>query len=761
MGQDNDHRKAYKAMNGSLFKRHPYGTQTTIGKGEHLKNPSMEKIHAYFRTWYVPNNMALILAGDIDQDRTIALVDKYFGTWRPAPVPAFTFEPEDAITAPKAVEVKGPMAGWVDLAWRLPGAGSEDELMAELISGLLNNGQAGLMDLNLVQEQKVLSARAYANVMKDYTVLDLHAEPKQGQTLEQARDLLLEQLQLLGFGSFDGWLIEAVVNNYRQQRIRYYNESNRMRAAAMTEAFVLHKPWSDHVDHLDRMARITKQQVVDYVNKNLRMDNYVAVYKRTGEDPDVYKVTKPKITPVDVKREGSSAWRKQWDAVPSTVLAPVFVDYDKAIERAALKSGVPVARVANPTNDLFTLRYIFDMGTNNDRALALAVKYLPYLGTSAHSPADLKKEFFKLGLTYGVFASDDRVYVTLSGLEANLEQGVKLFEGLLADAQADPEALGELINDIEKERQDGLKDKRTILYTAMFNQARFGDSSPFKDQLSIAQMRALEPAVLLERIHGLTAYEHVVFYYGRKPMADVVALLDKEHKGAGTKEYPPERTYTEQATNANTVLFVDHDMVQTEMLLVSKAGALDASKLPYGALFNEYFGSGLSSIVFQEIREAKALAYSAHAAYTTPGRKEHAHYVRAFVGTQADKLGEACNTLLGLMNDMPTNEAQFQGAKEAALKVIASERVTKERIYWSWDNLQRLGLKEDVRRTNHERIPTITMADMKSFFDKEVKGRNYTFLVIGKEANVDFTALEKLGTLRRVTKEEVFGYGEQ
>jgi zinc protease len=200
-------------------------------------------------------------------------------------------------------------------------------------------------------------------------------------------------------------------------------------------------------------------------------------------------------------------------------------------------------------------------------------------------------------------------------------------------------------------------------------------------------------------------------------------LLNAKHKvPAKLKELPAPRVYTEQPTTGNTVLFVDHDMVQTEMLLVSKAGPFDVEKMPYASLFNEYFGSGLSSIVFQEIREAKALAYGASASYSIPSRKEDAHYVRAFIGTQADKLNDAVDAMLKLMNDMPQANEQFEGAKGSALKVIASTRVTKENIYWSWDAAQRRGLDYDVRKTNYERIPGITMEGMRTFFDKEVKG---------------------------------------
>ena len=275
-------------------------------------------------------------------------------------------------------------------------------------------------------------------------------------------------------------------------------------------------------------------------------------------------------------------------------------------------------------------------------------------------------------------------------------------------------------------------------------------------------MNAVPVKELTDRVHALTSYKHKVFYYGKRSPDEVATLLNAGHKTPATlKDYPAARVYTEQPTTGNTVLFVDHDMVQTEMLLVSKAGLFDKDKLPLASLFNEYFGSGLSSIVFQEIRESKALAYGASAAYTSPGKGNEAHYVRAFIGTQADKLGDATAAMLALMNDMPQDEVQFNGAKDAALKRIASERITKERIYTSWDALQRRGLDYDIRKESYDRIPGISLAEMKSFFDKEVKGRNYTFLVIGKESAMDMSVLEKLGPVRKLSKREIFGYDPQ
>ncbi len=768
MGQDNDYRNAYKAMYEALFKRHPYGTQTTIGTGEHLKNPSMAKIHAYFETFYVPNNMAIILAGDLDYDATIALVDEHFGAWKPKDVPLFQFDPEDALVIPEEVEVFGPMAAWVDIAWRLKGSGSDDEVIGALVAGLLSNGRAGLFDLELLQDQKVLAASAYAGTMHDHGVLSLRGEPRQGQSLEEVRHLLLGQIERLARGDFDDWLIEAVVNDQRQRRIRAWSDSNRARAGALTNAFITHRDWKEVLDLHDRMAAVTKQQVMDFARRHLGK-GHVVVYKRTGENKSAYKVPKPTITPVAIDRDAMSEWRTKWEEIPSARLEPVFVDYEKAISRSTLKGGVPLAHVANPSNDLFTLNYILDMGTDHDPALRLAVEYLPYLGTGRYTPADLQKELFKLGLNLGVNVGNDRLYVTLSGLEQNLGRGVELLEDLLADARPNADALTELINDIAKERQDQLKNKGYILNTAMLSYATHGPNNRLTDALSIAQMQAISPDELIGRIKGLSSYKHRVFYYGRKPVGEVKTLLDATHKvplstgreATALKEIPPARQYPELPTTSSSVLFLDHDMVQTDILLVSKAAPFDTTVLPYASLFNEYFGAGLSSIVFQEIREAKALAYSARALYTTPGREDEAHYVRAFVGTQADKLNDAVEALLALMNDMPMAGDQFNGAKEAALKVIESDRITRQNIYWSWESARRLGLDSDIRRMSYERIPAIGLQDLKSFFDNEIRGRKYTYLIIGRKAQIDFEALERLGPVRELTKKEVFGYDEQ
>ena len=757
-GQDSDQRKAFTAMAEHLYKKHPYGTQTTIGTGEHLKNPSMVKIHEFFDTYYVPNNMAVVLAGDLDYDATIAMVDKYFGGWKTKPVPAFTFQPEEPITAPDNVEVLGPMAEWVSLGWRFDGVKSTDGIMLDLIAGLLSNGQAGLIDLNLIQQQRVLNASAFAFESTDYSQFGMTANAKQGQTLEEARDLVLEQLGKLRDGQFEDWLIEAVVNDKRQAQTKFWNENNGLRASALTSAFILQKEWADVVDYHNRMAKITKPEVMAFAKRNLR-DNYVCVFKRTGEDKSTFKVTKPVITPIGINREGQSAWYAEWSKKPMTDLQPEFVDYDKSITRRTLKSKVPLAYIPNKSNDLFTLVMVQDLGTFSDPKLKLAVEYLPYLGTSKYTAAQLQQEFFKLGMEFTVQSGQDRNTVSLSGLEKNMPQGIALLEHLLADAQPNKEALGELVKDIGKVRANNKKNKGIIMNSALLSYARYGDKSPFKDILSAQELDVVTPDELIQRIKSLTSYKHRMFYYGSRPLDEVVTVLDKEHSPpAELKNFAQPAPYVELETTENKVYFVDYDMVQTELMLVSKSDAFDPAKLPYSTLFNEYFGSGLSSIVFQEIREAKALAYSANSQFSRPGKKEEAHYVRAYIGTQNDKLGDAVTAMLELMNNMPADGKMFNKSKEAALKQIASQRATKEAIYWSWESAQRLGLDHDINREVYTALQDASLEGLTTFFNKNIANRTYTYLAIGKESAMDMKALERLGPVTKLSLEQVFGY---
>lgn len=754
--QDNDERKSWDALQKGLFPSHPYGTQTTLGEGEHLKNPSMVNIHNYFNKYYVPNNIAICLAGDLDPDKTVAQIEKYFGDWQPKEVSPFVFETQPEYNEPVVKESFGPEQEHVLVGFRLGGGTTRDAMMLKLLSGILYNGQAGLMDLNLNQAQKVLSAGSFEAIMADYSTHVLSGEPREGQTLEEVKDLMLGQIKLIKKGEFDESLIEAVVKNKRLDQVKAY-ERNGPRADRFVEAFILGEDWKSVVNELDEMSKVTKEDIVKFANEKYK-NNYVVSYKRLGPDPNTLHVEKPQITPVVMNRDTQSVFVAKWDSVKTERIEPAFVDYKKEIGTQQLTNGIELSHVKNKFNELFELYYIFDMGSDNSRELALAVKYLPYLGTDKYSAADLQKEFFKKGLSFDVSSSKDQVYVSLRGLDESFEDGLKLFEHILASAQPDTQALKDLTAGILKERADAKRKKGMILNAGMVSYSKYGPQSSFTNILSEAELNALDAQKLVEQIKGLTGYKHRIFYYGKDGADKVKPLLEKYHVvPAALQDYPAAKVFPELETE-NKVYFCEFDMVQTELIMLSKGGVYNKELAPAISLFSEYFGGGLSSIVFQEIREQKALAYSAYAGYTTPRLKDESHYVIAYIGTQANKLPAAIDAMTVLMSDMPQVQRQFDDSRDAAMKIIENERIVGSSIFWTYETAKRRGLDYDIRKDVYANMETATVADLANFFNTQIKGKQYSYLVLGKKKEVDMKLLEKLGPVQELTLEQVFGY---
>ena len=754
-GQDEDARKLYYKVLEGLFPTHPYGQQTTIGTSEHLKNPSLEDINDYFDTYYVPNNMAVVLVGDLEFEPTIKLVDETFGKLEKKEVEHPVLPKEENIAGPVELEVYGPNSESLYLAYRSAGAGSDDEKMLTLIDMILSNSQAGLLDLNLNQKQLVQRSASEVIFNNDYGMQLLSGTPKGGQSLEQVQELLLEQIELIKSGDFDEWMLDAVINDLKLSRLREY-ESNTALATAYYDAFIHRQSWEDRVRFLEELRKIYKRELVEFANR-FYGDNYVVTYKRQGEDKNIVKVRNPQITPVMVNREAQSDYVTRFYGLPVEELKPVFVDFDAEIERKTLPNGLELSFVENPSNDLFSLNIIFDMGSDHIKKLGLAVGYLDYLGTDKLSAEDVRKEFYKLGISYGVSAGSERSYVSLSGLQESLPEGLKLLEDLWANAVADQESYDKFVNRILKARTDRKANKEEILWSGLWNYGRFGENSRLRNIFTAEELQAMDPNELVQLVKDLKSYQHRIFYYGND-LRSAEKALNLHHVIEKELAAYPEPVEYEEIETGGRVHFVDFDMVQTEMVLLAKTDKFDAGKLARAQVFNDYFGYNMSSIVFQEIRESKSLAYAAFAGYSSASEKDNSDYTFAYLGTQSNKLPQAVEAMMGLMNDMPEVEQLFEASRNSTLKKIAAQRITKSNIFWTYESLKRRGIDHDNRKEIYEEVQKMNLSDLRDFFDSSIKGNDYTALVIANKKDIDLKALSKLGEVRELDVDYLFNY---
>jgi predicted Zn-dependent peptidase len=756
-GLDEDDNKVWEAVFEGLFKNHTYGTQTTIGTIEHLKNPSMVEINKYYNKYYVPNNMAIVMSGDFDPDKVIVEIEKNFGSMAARPVAPYTFQPEAPITQKVVREVKGPKPANVNLAWHFAGAGSREADICTLLSGILYNGTAGLMDLNLNQAQKVLNSSDFFYPLKDYSLFAFSGEPKEGQTLEEVEQLLLSQIELVKKGEFPDWMMSAVLTDIKLKKTKDL-ENNNSRAGVMLEAFVNDIKWQGSVDMIERISKITKQEVVDFASKHFSANNYVVVYKRTGEDANVTKVEKPAITPVELDRENASPFVENVSKATPQPIEPKFLDYDKDIVKTAVKKNIPLLYNKNTENKLFEMYYKFDMGSNNDKVIPIAVKYIPYLATSDMSAAQIKQELYKLGCSFNVFCDNENIWISLSGLSDNFEKSVKLFEKVLSNPVVEEPIFKSLVGDIIKERSDNKLQKRLILNRAMSNYARYGSVNPFSYVLSDEDLNKLTAADIRTRIKNLTGFEHKILYYGPKESTELTSILDTYHNTPEKLNPVPPAHKFEEKTLDKTVYVVDYDMKQAEIIMLSNGESYNPTKVPLITLYNNYFGGGMSSILFQDLRESKALAYSTFSRYNEPNKLSKHYFNFSYIGSQADKLGEAMKGLSDLLNNMPKAEGSYTSAKESVLQEMRTQRITKGDIIFDYLKAQELNNKTDIRKDIFEKVQQYSFDDIKKFHEQTIKGKPTTTLVLGKKEGLDMKVLEQYGTVKFLTLQEVFGY---
>ena len=758
IGIAKDSRKLWESMSRMLFPTHPYGTQTTIGTQNHLKNPSITNIKNYFNKWYRPNNVAICMAGDFDPDKVIGIIYKYFGKWQPGnDVRQPEFPALKPITQPRDTTVMGLEAETLWMGWRFGKGNSLQVDTLAVIENILSNGTAGLIDLNITQQMKMLDAWAGAETLRDHSCFILAGTPKEGQSLDDVKALLLAEIEKLKQGQFSDDLLPSVINN---MKLRFYNslESNQARADMFVNSFINEEPWKQRVGRLNRISQMTKRQIVEFAQRHFS-NNYVVVYKRQGEDTTLKKIDKPAITPIPTNRHLMSQFVKDVQDTEVSPIEPRFVDFDNDLTLGKTKKNIPLAYVKNNENGRFTLAFYYELGTENNVRYSYAADYLDYLGTDKMTNEQIKQKFYKLACNYNISVGNRTLTVALNGLSENMPQALALLENLLKNAKVDQQAWEQFIQLEEKSRTDA-KLNQAENFSRLVNYGIYGAYNPARNLLSIEEMRQTNPQVLLNLLKNLADFEHTLLYYGPMSEQEVTAIVTKTHKtGKKFQPVPTAQHYTLQPTPSNEILIAPYDAKNIYMRMIhNEQKQWDPEEAAVKALFNEYYGGGMNTIVFQELREARGLAYNAYADYVEPSYIDQPEYFFTHIITQNDKMMDCIRQFHTILDTIPQSETAFKIAKDALTKRLASRRVTKFSLINAWLTAKRLDIDYDINQRIYKALPQLQLKDIVDFEQRSMARKPYRYVILGDEKELDIQSLQKIAPIRRITTEEIFGY---
>lgn len=750
------------AFNKQLFKHHPYGQQSVLGETEHLKNPSLIKMHQYYDTYYVANNMALILSGDFKAEEVMPMIAAKFGALKAGEVPKFPEYPEEPFKGREYVKgrytpVKAGLA-----AFRTVPLGHADEPALEVLNYLLtNDGQTGYLD-QLVLDQQLLAAQAFSMARLDHGAQLFIIVPKLvGQSVADAEEKVMSVLRRLRLGDFEDWQLAAAKSSLRRAFIEEM-EDPRRRALAVVNCFIEGRSWADVIAYNAKIAAIDKA-AVQAVAEKYYGDNYTILESKMGF-PKKEKLEKPGYKAPQPGPEAKSEYARYFESLPEGRPQARFVDFQADVIRRDLNGNAALHLVRNPLNDVFELRLRFGRGSRADRYLVQAATFMGLLGTDSLDSKAIKSAFSTLGTTYSIEAEDNATTIELHGFDYQLEASLALLQHLLDRAYAEQDKVAILIREAKTERRFTEKDPAEA-GRALAEYVRYGQQSEFLDQLSIKEVEALHADSLLKTFRTALQTACEVHYSGQRSIDEVADALN------GTLFRPDAPLLPTQAgvwvprepiaPEGRKVYFLPRkDAIQTQIYFQRDLGASSQEDAWLVDAFNEYFGGGMSALVFQEVREYRSLAYTAYCPIRSTEQAGGRRYLDGYVGCQADKTAEALQVMVGLITDMPQKPERIDAIRKAITQSAYTMRPSFRDLSETILDWQRKGYQEDPYAFRIPFYPGLTMERLYGFYQSKVQVKDpedgLAIMVTGDPKKIDRKVLALYGEVIEVKQEDVF-----
>lgn len=751
---DNKDRLLQREVNNLLFKSHPYGQQPTLGSIEHLKNPSIKAIENFFAKHYVPQNMAICISGDIDPENTLKVIEKHFSSWKNPeslrPEPQWDEQP---IKGREFVQVQYLGEVQLLLAFRTAPRHHPDYHALRLMDMILDNSVAGLINLNLVEKQEVRAAGCFPQNYNDHGVQFFYGIPKDGQTLEEAEGLILAEIEKLRNGQFEDWILPAVINDFKKKE-KEDRESNAKRVEMMRDTFLSFVEWEVTERAIEELEKLSKEDVVRVAKKYLG-ENYVAGF-RIDAQHELPSIEKPDIDPLKIDPDKESEFMRQVGSLPYEPFEPKFVEEGKDFKVVEVSPGIRLIHAGNPLNDLFTLEVRMEEGYRHQPLLPYVKRMLDRSGAGESSAENLKIEWYKLGTDFSFGIRDLLSSFGLNGLDENMESSLDLARQLLQSPRISSEKWEESKKIILSERDDEIKDPRA-LSNALAHFHRYGPNSRYLQRPSDEEVNATTVAGLSGILSSLLQTERTILYYGPRSAEEVVSVIKDSFLASNASrkasQIQPNRSLDPEKSQ---VFFLQKEMAQAQVRIEFATGLYDEKKAPAGQLFNEYFGGGMAGLVFQELREARALAYSAWAHYFNPSRPNEENVLVGAIGCQADKTLDAVEAFMELLEKMPINDTRWESAHSSILSTYRTNpigyRSTPSFVY----DVNALGLIGDPREDRFNALRKADVNMLEEFYEKKIKPKAKLLSIVGDSSKINLDKLSAFGPVTKITAKELF-----
>jgi predicted Zn-dependent peptidase len=744
---DNAGRQMYDAISAALFTTHPYG-RSVLGTIDHLKNPSISRMEAFYNKWYIPNNMAVVLAGDFDSEEALALITEHFSALEAGVLPEEKLPAPPPLVGETVLHLRHNADEQVRYAWQTVSRGHPDESALVLADMLLDNSASGIMDRNLNNPQKLRSSGSSSTVMKYAGQQLVWGRPRTGQTLDEVKILLLEQLEVLKRGEFSDEELDAIRLNFRVRETAAL-ESNAARVSAMMSSFVHEEEWSYTRARLDRLAAVTREDI-QRVAEAYFGENRVVLTLESGE-PEIPEIVAPELgdRPLNTTDHSELFERVSQMETPSLEVQSLTEGEDYSVRDT---TAGKLYTVKNPYSDLSAVVWRFETGSARDPLLCIAMNLWRRAGVGEMDQNAWEAWLYQRAVSLKTSCGDESVRVTITGPAAQVEEALPMVVERLREPALDEETVNTYLEDYVARRQDN-KITLDLQQNALRKYALYGEKSPFLRSASDDTILSTSAADYLDRVSSLAGAQRVTLYVGPRSIDEVEAELITAESYAELEAFEPKSFVVPEQSR---ILFLDFDSVQSKITVYGPDSVLNNDERPEYALYGELMG-GSAGLVFQEIREARSLAYSAGGGYRSGSEVGDQNYLWGVVACQADKTVVATELLVDLLHNLPDQDERWRRSHQAAIQRQVSSRIGFRAVPGTVESWRRQGLESDPRPELVSAIEGRSFDQLKAFANR-FREMPFSIVVLGNAEKVDLKALEAIAPVTELQLEDLLAY---
>lgn len=742
------------------FAPHPYA-YPIIGSTKNLKNPRLTEMRKFFEEYYVASNMGLILSGDFDTEAVLPVLEKTFSRIRPGEAPKHDIVALPPFKGKEKMKIKFPvpLVKAMGMGFRGVPANHEDQVALAVAVNMLNNANGtGFLD-KLMVDRKIMASMAMNESMNEAGILAVAVIPKlMFQTYGGAEKLVWKEINRVKEGDFS----DEIFNSLKQEQRRQYAsnlENIDSRARIMMSLYSQGKSWEDYLQEVSGIDALTKEDVVRVARKYFS-ENYLCVTKTTGKYPKD-NLTKPDFSPIVPKNsEASSEYAKQLEQLPVQEVKPRFIDFQKDVKTVSLTPLATLYATANPVTDIFTLNLVYQVGTLEQPKLMHLANYLQFLGTDSLSFHEFRTRLQVLGSTISFDATDKQFFMRITGFDKHFKETVQLAGDFIRHVKADDKQIRQVINDA-KVTEKAFFESSDNIANALLEKVKYGEQSRFLTKISLSEVKKLKGKELLDAFVQVRQTECDLLYCGTLPVAQVreeieASLPLKEITVAVNAPYHRDAKKYDKPT----VYFMDMPTASQSIVYGYAKGEVtdDAWSRHAARLFSVYFGGDMSSLMFQEIREFRSLAYRVSGRYILPPHKlegKAGEFV-TMLSTQSDKTLDALGIMNSLIHEMPEKEERISTVKQSIVNQVNNDFPSFREVPEKVAGFRRNGFDNDPSEALLSGISDMDMKDIIRFYRHNVRLKPVVYVIVGNSRRIDMKQLETYGNVIRLRKKDIY-----